>query len=1395
MIIAPSRPSAQQSFAANISDSRSVRFRLVGIIAVAFAAVCLLMPPSASAGLFGTQKPVSFNGASTIFVADLNKDAKPDMVAVSSSGLLYWCQGLSNGTFGPAQTIATGLTGAASVSVADLNHDGLPDIVVGGGEKIQWYANLGAGQFLLMPLVASSVNGTCKLFVADIDRNGKPDIVSASSGAGTVTWYSNNGNATFTSHLVASLGAGAVSVFVVDADVDGAPDLVCANDAGIVAWFHNNGAGTFGAAQTISTGAAGASSVFVADLNRDGRPDVIVAGGNKVAWYPGLGSGAFGAEQTISSALNGATAVSAANINGDGLQDVVCTAAGDNTASWFSNTGGGNFGARQVIANNMSGTSDVAIADIDQDGDLDVSVASIGSIVWYTNRSVHRSVLYSKRTSLATVTTGIGYASVAAADLDGDGLPDAVYALGNDVSKIAWRHSNGDGTFGPEQLIDGLSDYAGYITTGDINGDGRVDLVVGTQDIYEVQWYENKADGSFEKHVISSSGDVSFPTCVAVADIDGDGKLDVLCASWTGRKIGWYRNLGGGNFGPQQIISTSPGPWFFFCADLNGDGKTDVVSVSTVDQKVSWRQNNGEGTFGPEQVIASGLQGNYAVYAADVDKDGRLDVIASSAVADTVFWYRNLGGGSFSTVPQVVTQGQHAGKGVNVILASDVDRAGLQDLVAGTSYPGGQSLADWFKNAGGGNFSQPQSIVSGVATGIVMTSVSAADFNGDGATSLLWCSPSDNAIVFYPNTGGSFALVGTSTAPATMQEGQLKNVLRVDLTHRGRTGDDDVVLKKMKLQFQNGGGTPLPSTEASNLIRSVSIWAHQNPADSSAFDAARDSMLFRNASPSFTNGALVLDLSGADPNDFRASHGVPRTLFVVVELQQDASSHAPNQFQVINVTDQAGAVAGIDAQAGSMLTAEFSQSVSTPVITISANQSPSAGGLPNIALKETVAGSVVPLFSAFSDGEDSVAQLTYKVTGNTNPGLFDFVGIDPLSGKLVLNYRAGVKGDSLLTITATDSGGKTVSAAFHATANLITTLSDWRADRYGSTTTTSPGDLSSYAFALSPSGANAPQMRMQKGGLVFSHRKPKYATDLNYSYQVSQDLVHWIPAVKGVHYFPYTNDLGDGTVSENCVLLVKWNRAFLRAGASLVAPVAGTPPSNSGSTSATSPSALNTAPTTTGIADVTILDPASTTTIPLFNSFSDAEDAPQQMTYSVTITTPGLLDFASIDGSNGLLKLKANTGAFGSSTLTVTARDSGGKTVSTNFTVTVAKIQTFADWTSLYSGSLPSGQSQRFIDYGLSINPTQSGGVGVQPALKRENGSLVFSHLRPKFATDLSHQYQISSDLVHWIPAVNGVHYFDFSTDRDDGTRQVNLLLLVDWSRAFVRVGVSVANP
>ena len=134
-------------------------------------------------------------------------------------------------------------------------------------------------------------------------------------------------------------------------------------------------------------------------------------------------------------------------------------------------------------------------------------------------------------------------------------------------------------------------------------------------------------------------------TDVHSADLDGDGDMDVLSASYDDDKIAWYQNDGNGNFGPQQVISTEAnGAYSVYTSDLDGDGDIDVLSASGNDNKIAWYQNDGLGNFGPQQVISTAADYASSVYTSDLDGDGDIDILSASGNDNKIAWHQNLTG-------------------------------------------------------------------------------------------------------------------------------------------------------------------------------------------------------------------------------------------------------------------------------------------------------------------------------------------------------------------------------------------------------------------------------------------------------------------------------------------------------------------------------------------------------------------------------------------------------------------------------------------------------------------------------------------------------------------------------------------------------------------------------
>ena len=133
-----------------------------------------------------------------------------------------------------------------------------------------------------------------------------------------------------------------------------------------------------------------------------------------------------------------------------------------------------------------------------------------------------------------------------------------------------------------------------------------------------------------------------------VADLDQDGRPDVLTASQIDNKVSWFRNRDGlGNFDrPRQILSDAGGAASTGLADLDGDGDLDVLSASYWDNKVAWYENlDAEGHFSTQRVITNIAQRAQAVRWADLDGDLDADVLSASYADNKIAWYENLGAG------------------------------------------------------------------------------------------------------------------------------------------------------------------------------------------------------------------------------------------------------------------------------------------------------------------------------------------------------------------------------------------------------------------------------------------------------------------------------------------------------------------------------------------------------------------------------------------------------------------------------------------------------------------------------------------------------------------------------------------------------------------------------
>jgi hypothetical protein len=276
--------------------------------------------------------------------------------------------------------------------------------------------------------------------------------------------------------------------------------------------------------------------------------------------------------------------------------------------------------------------------------------------------------------------------------------------------------------------------------------------------------------------------------------------------------------------------------------------------------------------------------------------------------------------------------------------------------------------------------------------------------------------------------------------------------------------------------------------------------------------------------------------------------GTTRNFFVVLELTANAAAQTPNTFCITHFNSGTGGSTASDAFSSTALTVEASAVTSTvsSISTAQINNAPTAIAFPNVTLRDTVVPTSVAIRNYFADIEDGAAGLLYEITGNTNPGLFAFAGIDS-TGVLVIRYRQGIAGNSNVTVRAKDTLGKSVSSTFSVSVLLADTFGHWATANGGGS---GPGSLLNYAFGMgSPTGgsvAGLPRMRLQGKTRVLSHLKPMWATDLTYQYEISQDMITWVPAIREVHFHEFSKDLPNAIRQSDCVLMVDWHRVFMR---------------------------------------------------------------------------------------------------------------------------------------------------------------------------------------------------------------------------------------------------------
>ena len=335
------------------------------------------------------------------------------------------------------------------------------------------------------------------------------------------------GTVTFASRVNYSAGGWISSIGTADVNNDGKLDLIAINRSeSTVSILLGNGDGNFANRAYYTTGTFPLTHA-AADLNGDGNFDlaIINTGTDSISILTGSSNGIFSLKSDY--LLKNAYAITASDINGDGNADLLITSITDNNLHLLIGIGDGTFAVNKKYGTGESPQS-VASADLDGDGKMDAIVSNTGS----NTVSVFMGNANGTLSTQTDYAAGFRPRSIIAIDLNDDKNTDLVVA-NYEAQNFSVLMGNGDGTlYAKKEYAVGGSPIE--VESADVNGDGKMDLVVlkGDENSRSFSVFIGNGDGTFTPPIEygrGNDGDV-----IVTADLNGDGKLDVVIGNALG---------------------------------------------------------------------------------------------------------------------------------------------------------------------------------------------------------------------------------------------------------------------------------------------------------------------------------------------------------------------------------------------------------------------------------------------------------------------------------------------------------------------------------------------------------------------------------------------------------------------------------------------------------------------------------------------------------------------------------------------------------------------------------------------------------------------------------------------------------------------------------------------